>query len=64
MSQVLDGLRRFVAWWQEGLTKIGTQFLQADDWPGAPLEIAAADEADREAWEEERARLALSPWWM
>ncbi len=64
MSGLLDALRSFAAWWQEGLTKLGTQLLQAYDWPAAPIGTEIDAEADREAWEEERARLALSPWWM
>jgi hypothetical protein len=64
MSGLLDALRSFAAWWQEGLTKIGTHLLQAYDWPAASVETEIDAEADREAWEEERARLALSPWWM
>lgn len=64
MSGLLDTLRGFAAWWQEGLTKIGTRLLQAYDWPASGGDLEGEAEIDREAWEEERARLALSPWWM
>lgn len=64
MSRVLEVLHALAVWWQEGLAKIGAQVLQAYDWPAAPIDTEADAEADRAAWEEERARLALSPWWM
>ncbi len=64
MSRFLDVLRGFAAWWQEGLTKMGAHLLQAYDWPGTAIDTESDTEADREAWDEERARLALSPWWM
>jgi hypothetical protein len=64
MSTLLNALRCFAAWWQEGLTNIGSQMVQAYGWPAAPIEAEGDADSDREAWEEERARLALSPWWM
>ena len=64
MSGLLDGIHGFAAWWQEGLTKLGTQLLQVYGWPASPFDTEIDAEADREAWEEEREKLALSPWWM
>ena len=64
MSNALDVLRSFAAWWQEGLAKVGEHMSQVYE---APVQSASTEDesnADREAWEEERARLALSPWWM
>lgn len=64
MSHMLDALRGFVAWWFEGLARIGAHLTHVYDGPLAPIDPNNASESDREAWEEERARLALSPWWM
>ena len=64
MSGLLDVVRGFAAWCKEGLTKLGTQLLQAYGWPAPPFETEFDAEADRETWDEERERLALSPWWM
>ena len=64
MSNVLDALRTFAAWWQEGLAKVGEHMSQVYEGPVSPDATEEGSEADREAWEEERARLALSPWWM
>jgi hypothetical protein len=62
MNSLLNVLRSFAAWWREGLAAMGTHALLESQWPvnGDPgLEI------DREtAEEEERARLALLPWWV
>ena len=61
MSSLLSVLRGFAAWWREGLTAMGTHALLESQWPtgGDPDR-----EADREVTEDERARLALLPWWM
>lgn len=64
MSIVLDALRGFAAWWLEGLAKVGHHMSDVYAGLPAPVEAQRDGEADREAWEEERTRLALSPWWM
>lgn len=61
MRSLLHVLRSLAAWWREGLTAMDTHALLESQWPvnGDPdLEI------DRETAEEERARLALLPWWV
>jgi len=63
MSWSINSLRRLAAWWREGLVVVGTTALLEHEWPTAG-EPAKDAEADREAWEEERARLTLSPWWL
>jgi hypothetical protein len=63
MNWLLDVLRCLAAWWREGLVAAGMPALQEHEWStSGDLENNA--EADREAWETERARLVLSPWWL
>lgn len=61
MSWLLDVFRTFAVWRRESLMVAGTHALPESKWPtgGDP-----ESEAEREAWEDERARLAFSPWWM
>jgi hypothetical protein len=63
MSTLLDALRNFAAWWHEGLAAAGAH-ASLEQEPLNPGNPETDPEADREAWEEERARLALSPWWL
>lgn len=61
MSWLVNAFRNFAALWGEGLVAAGTYALLEHE---RPIDGNTESEADREAWEEERARLALSPWWM
>lgn len=63
MSSLLDALRNFAVWWHEGLAAAGAH-ASLEQERSNPGSRAIDTEADREAWEEERARLALSPWWL
>lgn len=63
MSTLLDALRSFAAWWREGLVAANAHALLERELSN-PGNREIDTEADREAWEEERARLALSPWWL
>ena len=63
MSTLLDALRSLAAWWREGLMAANTHALLERELSN-PGHREIDTEADREAWEEERARLALSPWWL
>lgn len=52
MSWLLELLRIAVVRWTEGLAAATTYSDQVDE------------DADRDAWEHERIRLTLSPWWL
>ncbi len=64
MSSVRDVLGTLAAWWFEGLVRIGAHLTEVYGGPVASAETTDTRDADRAAWEEERARLALSPWWL
>jgi hypothetical protein len=52
MSWLLELLRIAVVRWTEGVAAATTYSDQVDE------------DADRDAWEHERIRLTLSPWWL
>ena len=62
MRWLMNAFHRLAAWGREDLMAAGTPALLEHEWPTGDIE--SDDEADREAWEAERARLALSPWWL
>ncbi len=64
MSSLLGALRAAIAWWLEGLTRLGAHLTHVYDLPLTPVANDADTDADCEAWDQERARLALSPWWL
>lgn len=64
MSSVLDAWRGFRAWWMEGLTRIGAHLTHVYDGPSTPVARDADDGAEQEVWDEERARIAVTPWWL
>lgn len=52
MTWILDAFQRLAAWWCEGMAA-ATALPDCDD-----------DDADRAAYELERQRLTLTPWWL
>ena len=59
MSWLINAFRNLAAWWREGLAVVGTTALLEHEWPMSSSPESAL-EADREAWDEERARLRVT----